>query len=104
MQNEAQYWHSVSTYLNSNLLVEELAAILQDNPVALDDILERFEGLKSLHSLHSFILKACRPANNDISNRFERGNVADLFARSIGVQLNNMEFEDLRLCFNSYVE
>ena len=85
------------------MLIEELAEILEDKPSELDEMLERFEELKTLNSLHSFLLKAGTGSGNSSSSKIEKGGVADLFCRSMGVQLSKMDFQDMRQCFDNYV-
>ena len=98
-----QYWDSLSRYLSCRRLIEELAGVLEDSPEEMDCVLGRLEKLKSLNSLHSFLLKTGVNLCNSGSVKFQKGNVADLFCRSIGIQLNKMEFSDIRQCFDNYV-
>lgn len=93
----------MSRYLNSKVLVEELAEVLEDTPAELDEVLERFEELKTLNSLHSFLLKAGAGTASSSGLKVEKGGVADLFCRSVGVQLSKMDFQDIKTCFDNYV-
>lgn len=103
MNNKPQYWTSICRYINSKKIIEELSELLGATSNELYNILDAFEQLKNLHTLHSFLIKIGNHARNNGSNKFDKGGVADLFCRSISIQLNKMEFDDIRQCFDNYV-
>lgn len=97
------FFGQIESFLNFNVF-KDMLRNAADSESAYNAVLGHLQSLQHISRLHSFLLETSNFMCGDLAVKFKRGNIMDLFFRSMRIRLCGLEFEDIKECYENFVD